>query len=169
MQDALHAHALLRRDVDYVVKDGAVLSVDELKGRVVADRRWPPALQTALEAKEGVVRNRQGRVLGSITLQNLVGALSRGLRHDRHGGHARPTSSREIYGLEVEVIPTHRPVIRVDHPDAVFDTRAEKDAAVARRDPERARERPTGAGGHRERRGVGAAEPRALPTSPTRC
>ena len=131
VQNALHAHALLRRDVDYVVKDGAVLSVDELKGRVVADRRWPAALQTALETKEGVARNRQGRVLGSITLQNLV-ALYPQVCGMTGTAASQRRELAEIYGLEVEVLPTHRPVIRVDHPDAVFDTRAEKDAAVLR-------------------------------------
>ena len=71
VQDALHAHALLRQDVDYVVQDGAVVSVDEFKGRIVQERRWPAGLQTALELKEGVAPRRQGRVLGSITIQNL--------------------------------------------------------------------------------------------------
>src|SRR6185436_7613512 len=72
VQDALHAHALLRRDVDYVVQNGAVVSVDEFKGRSVPERRWPAGLQTALELKEGVAPRKQGRVLGSITIQNLV-------------------------------------------------------------------------------------------------
>ena len=129
VQNALHAHALLRRDVDYVVKDGAVLSVDELKGRVVPDRRWPAALQTALEAKEGVARNRQGRVLGSITLQNLV-ALYPQVCGMTGTAASQRRELQELYGLEVEVLPTHRPVIREDHADEVLLSRAEKDAAV---------------------------------------
>ena len=129
VQNALHAHALLRPDVDYVVKEGAVLSVDELKGRVVPDRRWPAALQTALEAKEGVARKRQGRVLGSITLQNLV-ALYPQICGMTGTAASQRRDLQEIYGLEVEVLPTHRPVIRLDHEDLVVRTRAEKDAAV---------------------------------------
>ena len=72
VQDALHAHTLLHRDVDYLVQDSSVVSIDELKGRVVRDRRWPAGLQTALELKERVTRHRQGRVLGSITMENLI-------------------------------------------------------------------------------------------------
>ena len=60
VQDSLHAHALLRRDVDYLVKNGAIESVDEFKGRIVQDRRWPAGLHTAIEAKEGVAPKTQG-------------------------------------------------------------------------------------------------------------
>jgi preprotein translocase subunit SecA len=129
VQNALHAHALLRPDVDYVVKEGAVLSVDELKGRVVPDRRWPAALQTALEAKEGVARKRQGRILGSITLQHLVSLYPQVCGMTGTAASQR-RELQEIYGLEVEVLPTHRPVIRLDHEDRIVGTRAEKDAAV---------------------------------------
>src|SRR5437588_12150706 len=72
IHDSIHAHALLRRDVDYLVKEGAIESVDEFKGRIVPDRRWPAGLHTAIEAKEGVAPKVQGKVLGSITLQNLI-------------------------------------------------------------------------------------------------
>jgi preprotein translocase subunit SecA len=72
VQDSIHAHALLRRDVDYLVKDGAIESVDEFKERIAQDRRWPAGLNTAIEAKEGVTLKTQGRILGSITLQNLI-------------------------------------------------------------------------------------------------
>jgi preprotein translocase subunit SecA len=68
----LHAHALLHRDVDYVVKDGAVKPVDEFKGRIAQDRRWPAGLHAAIEAKEGLAPKVQGRILGSVTLQNLM-------------------------------------------------------------------------------------------------
>jgi len=67
-----NAHALLHRDVDYLVKDGAIASVDEFKGRIVEDRRWPAGLHTAVEAKEGLALKKEGRVLGSITLENLI-------------------------------------------------------------------------------------------------
>ncbi|MDE0100890.1 MAG: hypothetical protein OXN89_00775 [Bryobacterales bacterium] len=129
VQDSLHAHALLRRDVDYLVKGGVIESVDELKGRVVQDRRWPAGLQTALEAKEQVALKAQGRVLGSITLQNLIALYPRlcGMT-----GTAATQSEEfaEIYGLEVEVIPTNRPLIRVDYPDVVFASKEEKEQAV---------------------------------------
>ncbi len=129
VQDALHAHTLLRRDVDYVVHDGHVLSVDEFKGRIVRERRWPGGLQTALEWKEGVRRKVQGRVLGSITLENLV-ALYPTVCGMTGTAATQAQDFREMYGLEVEIIPTHRPVIRIDHPDRLFETTAGKEAAV---------------------------------------
>ena len=87
-QDAAHAQALLRRDVDYIVRHDAIELVDEFKGRVAQSRRWPAGLQTALEAKEGLPLRKQGRILGSITLQNLIAPVSARMRHDRHGGNA---------------------------------------------------------------------------------
>jgi preprotein translocase subunit SecA len=129
VQDALHAHALLKRDVDYLVNEGAVLSVDEFKGRVVRDRRWPAGLQTALEIKEGVITRRQGRILGSITIQNLV-ALYPTICGMTGTAVTSAEEFRDVYGLEVRSLPTHRPIIRVDHPDLVYETRLEKEAAV---------------------------------------
>ena len=70
--NAIHAQTLLRRDVDYLVRDNAIELVDEFKGRVAQNRRWPAPLQTAIEAKEGVPLQKQGRVLGQITLQSLI-------------------------------------------------------------------------------------------------
>jgi preprotein translocase subunit SecA len=129
VQDALHAHVLLRRDVDYLVQDGAVISVDEFKGRSVPDRRWPAGLQTALEMKEGVVPRKQGRVLGSITIQNLVSLYP--IVCGMTGTAATQADEfREIYELEVDVISTNRPIARVDHPDAVFPTKRAKEAAL---------------------------------------
>ncbi len=129
VQDALHAHVLLRRDVDYVVQNNAVVSVDEFKGRTVHERRWPAGLQTALEVKEGVTTKQQGRVLGSITIQNLI-ALYPNVCGMTGTAATQAEEFREIYSLEVETIPTNRPVIRIDHPDAVFSTKAEKEDAV---------------------------------------
>jgi preprotein translocase subunit SecA len=129
LQNALHAHALLRRDVDYIVKDGAVKSVDEWKGRVVEDRRWPSGLHAALEVKERVKIRPEGVILGSITLQNLIALYPEAC--GMTGTAASQASElRKIYGLEVEVIPTNRPVIRVDHPDVMFKTKAQKMQAV---------------------------------------
>jgi preprotein translocase subunit SecA len=129
IQDALHAHALLRRDVDYLVKDGCIESIDEFKGRVVNDRRWPAGLHSAVEAKEHLKLKMQGRILGSIALQNLIAQYPQicGMT-----GTAVPQAEefRTIYGLDVEVIPTNRPMIRVDHPDNVYRTKSEKESAV---------------------------------------
>jgi preprotein translocase subunit SecA len=129
VQDALHAHVLLHKDVDYVVQDEAVVSVDEFKGRTVHERRWPAGLQTALELKEGVAPRRQGRVLGSITIQNLI-ALYPAVCGMTGTAATQAEEFQEIYELEVETIPTNRPVARIDEPDAVFPTKAEKEAAV---------------------------------------
>jgi preprotein translocase subunit SecA len=129
VQNSLHAHALLRRDVDYLVKDGEIKSVDEFKGRIVLERRWPADLQTAIEVKEGVAPRTQGRILGSIAMQNLI-ALYPQVAGMTGTAATQAEEFRKIYGLPVEVIPTHRPVIRVDHPDVVFPTKQEKEKAV---------------------------------------
>ena len=129
VQDALHAHTLLHRDVDYVVAGGRVLTVDEFKGRLVPERRWPAGLHIALEVKEGVHRHPEGRVLGSITVEHLVAMYSR-VAGMTGTAATQAEELREVYGLEVTTIPPHRPVVRVDNPDAIFPTRAEKDAAV---------------------------------------
>ena len=129
VQDALHAHALLHRDVDYLVQDATVLSIDELKGRVVRDRRWPAGLQTALELKERVTRHRQGRVLGSITMENLISLYPIVCGMTGTAGD-QAAEFRELYGLEVAAIAPHRPVIRRDEPDRGFATRAEKEDAI---------------------------------------
>ncbi len=129
VQDSLHAHVFLSRDVDYIVKNGVIESVDEFKGRVAKDRRWPAGLHTAIEAKEGVALKTQGEILGSITLQNLVGLYSH-LCGMTGTAATQATEFRELYQLEVEVIPTHRPVIREDASDVVFPFKRDKEAAV---------------------------------------
>jgi len=131
VQNSLHAHALLRRDVDYLVKDGEIKSVDEFKGRIVQERRWPAGLHTAIEVKEGVAPKTQGRILGSITMENLI-ALYPQVCGMTGTAATQAEEFRKIYGLEVEVIPTNRPVIRVDHPDVLFRTKQEKEDAVIR-------------------------------------
>jgi preprotein translocase subunit SecA len=129
VQEALHAHVLLTKDVDYVVSDDKVLSVDEVKGRIVSERRWPAGLQTALEFKEGVHVRPQGRVLGSVTVENLVAQYA-GVCGMTGTAMTQAQELRDIYGLGVVVIPPHRPVVRVDQDDRVFETRAEKCDAV---------------------------------------
>jgi preprotein translocase subunit SecA len=129
IQDALHAHALLKRDTDYIVRDGMIEMVDEFKGRVALNRRWPAGLHSAVEIKEGVNPKRQGLILGSITLQHLIGLYP----HVCGMTGTASTQSQEfdrVYGLAVEVIPTNRPVIRRDEPDRVFRTKFEKQVAV---------------------------------------
>ena len=129
VQDSLHSHALLRRDVDYLVKDGAVESVDEFKGRIAENRRWPAGLHTAIEAKEGLALKTQGRILGSITLQNLI-SLYPAICGMTGTAATQADEFRLVYGLEVEVIATNRPMIRVDRPDRVYARRSDKERAV---------------------------------------
>jgi preprotein translocase subunit SecA len=126
---ALHAQVLLRRDVDYIVRDGRIAVVDELTGRVVADRHWPDGLQAALEAKEGLERRPDGQILGTITLQHFL------LGYPRLCGMTgtAQTAAEELqalYGCEVVVVPTHKPMIRDDQPDVVFTHRDAKERAV---------------------------------------
>ena len=126
---ALHAEVLLRRDVDYLVRDGRIEVVDEFTGRVVPDRRWPNGLHPALEAKEGLEVRPEGTVLASLPLQHLIR-----LYPQRAGMTATAVPAREelaaFYGLEVAVIPPHRPCVRSDEPDAVFADRAGKRRAL---------------------------------------
>ncbi len=126
---ALHARVLLRRDVDYIVRDRRIELVDEFTGRVVEGRHWPDGLQAALEAKEGLERGSDGRILGSVTLQHFLAAYPRlcGMT-----GTAQDAAEElhELYGLGVVVIPTHRPMIRADRADVVFTHREAKEEAV---------------------------------------
>jgi len=126
---ALHARVLLRRDVDYIVRDGRIGVIDEFTGRVVADRHWPDGLQAALEAKEGIERQPDGRILGSITLQHFMQGYPR-LAGMTGTAQTAASELRDLYGLDVVVIPTHRPMIRIDHPDIVFADRDAKERAV---------------------------------------
>ena len=158
VQDALHAHALLRRDVDYVVKDGAVELVDEFKGRIAQNRRWPAGLQSAIEAKEHVALKTQGRILGSITVQNLAGMYERicGMT-----GTAATQADEfwKVYKLPVTVIPTNRPMIRQDLPDILYADKRGEEPRARGRDPPRSRDGPAHSGGHGQRGRFGIAEP----------
>jgi preprotein translocase subunit SecA len=129
VEEALHAQALLHRDIDYIVKNGAIEMVDEFKGRIALDRRWPAGLHTAIEAKEGVAAKSQGMILGQITLQHLA-ALYPTVCGMTGTAATQSLEFRRIYGLQVETIPTNRPMIRVDHPDVIFPTKREKEQAV---------------------------------------
>ena len=129
VQDSLHAHVLLRRDVDYVVKNGVIEMVDEFKGRIAQNRRWPAGLHTAVEVKEGVAAKRQGMILGSMTLAHLVRLYPRVCGMTGTAA-TQALEFQQVYEMPVEVIPTNRPMIRMDHPDAVFATKAEKEDAL---------------------------------------
>ncbi len=131
IEAALHARVLLHRDVDYIVRHGEIELVDEFKGRVAENRRWPAGLQTALEAKEGLPLRTQGRILGSITVQNLIRMYPR--RCGMTGTAVTESHEfREFYDLEVVPIPTHRPVVRQDHADVLFETKRDKERSVLR-------------------------------------
>ena len=126
---ALHARVLLRRDVDYLVRDGRIGIIDELTGRVVADRHWPDGLQAALEAKERLERQADGRILASMTLQHFLRGYGRLCGMTGTAQAAAPVL-HDVYGLPVVVIPTNRPMIRLDRPDAVYARKTDKDRAV---------------------------------------
>ncbi len=126
---ALHARALLRRDVDYIVRNSRIEIVDEFTGRVVADRHWPDGLQAALEAKEGLERRPDGRILGSMTLQRFLRGYPR-LCGMTGTAQASAAELKQIYGLDVVVIPTHRAMVRVDREDLVFTHREAKHRAI---------------------------------------
>jgi preprotein translocase subunit SecA len=126
---ALHARALLTRDVDYVVRDEAVELVDEFTGRVVPDRRWPDGLQAAVESKEGVLLKPQGVIRGSITLQHYLRLYPKAAGMT---ATARTAADEflEFYEMNVVVIPPNRDCIRRDEDDVVFTHREAKHRAI---------------------------------------
>jgi len=126
---ALRAHAIYQRDVDYIVRDGEVVIVDEFTGRTLAGRRWSDGLHQAVEAKEGVPVQRENQTLASITFQNLF-RMYKKLSGMTGTADTEAYEFQSIYGLEVVVIPTNKPTIRKDHPDQVFLNRKGKFNAV---------------------------------------
>ncbi|MFF5056429.1 accessory Sec system translocase SecA2 [Micromonospora sp. NPDC000663] len=126
---ALHAHALLHRDVDYIVRDGSVELIDEMRGRVAQRRRWPDGLQAAVEAKEGLDATAEGEVLGTIAVQAFI-ALYPKVCGMTATAVLVGDQLREFFGLEVAVIPPNTPCVREDEPDRIYATRAEKDEAL---------------------------------------
>jgi len=126
---ALHAEGLLRRDVDYIVKNGKVEIIDEFTGRVVKDRHWPNGLQAAIEAKEGLKLQSEGMIRGSITLIHLMQ-----LYPEICGMTATAQSSAEefkaFYDLNIVVIPPNQPCIRIDYADVVFTHKEAKRKAL---------------------------------------
>lgn len=129
INQALRAHTLFKRDVHYIVRDGEVLIVDEFTGRVLPGRRWSDGLHQAIEVKEGVPSQRENQTLASITFQNYF-KLYKKLSGMTGTAETEALEFKEIYGLEVVVVPTHRPMRRKDHPDLVYKTKEEKWQAV---------------------------------------
>lgn len=126
---ALRAHNLMFKDKDYVVKDDEVLIVDEFTGRIMPGRRYSDGLHQAIEAKENVKVKRESKTLATITFQNFFN------KYDKKAGMTGTAQTeeqefREIYGMDVVVIPTNKPVIRIDHNDAIYKTKREKMNAV---------------------------------------
>jgi preprotein translocase subunit SecA len=127
---ALRAHALFQRDVDYVVKDGEVVIVDEFTGRQMPGRRWSDGLHQAVEAKEGVKIERENQTLATITFQNYF-RMYKKLSGMTGTAETEAAEFDKIYKLEVVAIPTNKPLIRIEAPDVVYRTEPEKyEAAV---------------------------------------
>ncbi|OLA95847.1 MAG: preprotein translocase subunit SecA [Candidatus Rokubacteria bacterium 13_2_20CM_69_15_2] len=130
IQQGLRAHALFKRDVDYVVKDGQVIIVDEFTGRLMPGRRWSDGLHQAVEAKEGVRIERENQTLATITFQNYFRMYEK-LAGMTGTAETEAEEFAKIYKLDVTVIPTNRPLVRVNLPDVVYKTEREKfNAAV---------------------------------------
>ena len=129
VNQALKAHALFKRDVDYIVKDGEVLIVDEFTGRLMPGRRYSEGLHQALEAKEGVKIENENQTLATITFQNYFRMYDK-LAGMTGTADTEAAEFKKIYDLDVSVIPTHRPMIREDHADVIYKTRREKFEAV---------------------------------------
>ena len=129
INQALKAHGLMKRDVDYVVKDGEVIIVDEFTGRLMYGRRYSEGLHQAIEAKEGVTVERESKTLATITFQNYF-RLYKKLSGMTGTALTEEQEFRSIYNLDVIAIPTNLPVIRVDHPDVVYKTKEAKFNAV---------------------------------------
>src|SRR5579863_10093098 len=125
----LRAHSLFTRDVDYVVKEGEVVIVDEFTGRQMPGRRWSDGLHQAIEAKEGVKIERENQTLATVTFQNYF-RMYKKLSGMTGTAETEAKEFSKIYGLDVVVIPTNRPLIRLEHPDVVYRTEAEKFEAV---------------------------------------
>ncbi len=126
---ALRAHNLYTRDNEYIVQNGEIVIVDEFTGRTMPGRRWSDGLHQAIEAKEGVFVKEENQTVASITFQNFFRI------YDKLSGMTGTADTeafefQQIYGLEVMVIPTHRPMIRDDRPDLVFLTQQDKFAAI---------------------------------------
>lgn len=129
LQAALKAHNLFKRDVDYIVKEGQVLIVDEFTGRLMPGRRYSDGLHQALEAKEGVKIENENQTLATITFQNYFRMYQK-LAGMTGTADTEAEEFKKIYNLEVMVIPTDKRMVRLDHPDVIYKTEDEKFRAV---------------------------------------
>src|SRR6266702_1369510 len=127
---AIKAHSLYRRDVQYVVKDGEVIIVDEFTGRLMPGRRWSDGLHQAVEAKEGVKIERENQTLATITFQNYF-RMYKKLAGMTGTAETEAAEFDKIYKLDIVVIPTNRRMLRIENPDVVYRTAKEKYFAVA--------------------------------------
>jgi len=125
VQQALKAHVLFKRDVDYMIKDGGVVIVDEFTGRLMPGRRWSDGLHQAVEAKEGVKIERENQTLATITFQNYF-RMYKKLSGMTGTADTEAVEFDKIYNLEVVVVPTNRAMVRKDNQDVIFRTEAEK-------------------------------------------
>jgi preprotein translocase subunit SecA len=130
VETAIKAHALYKRDVDYVVKDGEVIIVDTFTGRLMPGRRWSDGLHQSIEAKEGVNIRKEDQTLATITFQNYF-RLYQKLSGMTGTAETEAAEFEKIYNLEIVVIPTNKPLRRIENPDVVYRTEKEKYKAVA--------------------------------------
>jgi preprotein translocase subunit SecA len=130
VETAIKAHALYRKDVEYVIKDGEVIIVDEFTGRMMPGRRWSDGLHQAVEAKENVKIERENQTLATITFQNYFRMFKK-LAGMTGTAETEATEFDKIYKLEVVVIPTNKTLLRIENPDVVYRTEKEKYFAVA--------------------------------------
>ncbi|QTA81568.1 Protein translocase subunit SecA [Desulfonema limicola] len=129
VNQALKAHTLFKKDVDYIVKDGEVIIVDEFTGRLMPGRRYSEGLHQALEAKENVKIENENQTLATITFQNYF-RMYKKLAGMTGTADTEAAEFKKIYNLDVIVVPTNKPMIRIDYPDAIYKTRKEKFDAV---------------------------------------
>ena len=130
VETAIKAHALYKRDVDYVVKDGEVIIVDTFTGRLMPGRRWSDGLHQSIEAKEGVAIRKEDQTLATITFQNYF-RLYKKLSGMTGTAETEAAEFDKIYKLEIVVIPTNKPMLRLENPDVVYRTEKEKYKAAA--------------------------------------
>jgi preprotein translocase subunit SecA len=130
VETAIKAHALYKRDVDYVVKDGEVIIVDTFTGRLMPGRRWSDGLHQSIEAKENVAIRKEDQTLATITFQNYF-RLYQKLSGMTGTAETEAAEFEKIYKLEIVVIPTNKPLLRLENPDVVFRTEKEKYKAAA--------------------------------------
>jgi len=131
INQAIRAHYFFKKEVDYVVKDGKIVIVDEFTGRLLEGRRWSDGLHQAIEAKEGLKIEAENQTLATITFQNYF-RMYKKLAGMTGTADTEASEFAEIYNLEVVVIPTHKPMIREDYPDAVYKTEKAKYEAVVK-------------------------------------